>query len=126
MKSFNEWMQGRTPEEQSKRDAMARELWTHARPRAHARRIEDASRYSASDWAKLDNLDWNIPSKDWTPAHYFAAMRKDKTMTSHEVHKALQDMFPGSKEALEAEAEADAEDYGRSSYDHDRDYDAHD
>jgi len=35
-------------------------------------------------------------------------------MTSHEVHKALQDMFPGSKEALEAEAEADAEDYGRS------------
>jgi len=123
MKGFNEWMQERTPEEQSARNARARKLWTQIRPRAHARRIEDASRYTASDWAKFDNLDWNIPSENWTPAHYFAAMRGDKNMTRQEVYKALQNMFPGSKEAVEAEYEADAGD--EAGYDHGRDYDAH-
>ena len=125
MKSFNEWMKERTPEEQSQRNARAQDLWSRVRPRAHARRIEAASRYSAADWAKLDNLDWKIPHEDWTAAHYFAAMMGDKNMTRREVYKALRDMFPGSKEAVEAEHMAEAGEGEQAAYDHGRDYDAH-
>lgn len=129
MKSFNEWMQERTPEERSQRSARAQDLWNRVRPRAHARRIEAAGRYSAADWEKLENLDWPKRLGEWTAAHFLKAMiyahRRRDAEDMKELYDTLLYLWPDSKEAAEAEAWPVAGEGEQAAYDHGRDYDAH-